>query len=185
MPGDAANVSQSVRALSTMITPVILILAGASLIAATTARLDRINEAMHELARAFELHVAAEHGHELLRDEQVMLWAQIERASRRARLLQATTAILHLALMMFVLTSIGLGIDVTTSVNLGLVPVMAGLVGAILLLASVIVLVYDSLIGMNATREEAQFTLRMTEHRASRSHHEVPRPRRRFVVPRP
>lgn len=179
------TVGQSANILSVMITPVILILAAGALIGATTTRLDRVNDTMHGLAQAFERHLSPELSHATLREEQIMLWIQIERTSRRVRLMQATIALLHVALTMFVLTSIGLGVDATTDVALGLWPVVLGLVGALLLLASAMILVYEALIGMNATRDEAQFTLRMTEHRAAQSRHDIARPPRRFVVPRP
>ena len=179
------TVGQSVNILSFMITPVILILAAAALIGATTTRLDRVGATMHSLAEAFEHHVEIDPGHPGVRDEQLMLWTQIERAGRRARLLQLTTALLHMALTLFVLTSIGIGVDASADVTLGLWPVVVGLFGAMLVLASALVLVYDSLIAMNVTREEARFTLRMTEYRAAQSRHQIERPPKRFVVPRP
>lgn len=185
MPGGEPTVGTSVSILSLMITPVILILAAASLIGATTARLDRIGETMHELSQSFEHHVAIEHDYPTLRDQQILLWIQIDRSSRRVRLLQATIALLHVALTLFVLTSIGIGVDAASPANLGLEPVIAGLIGALLLLGSALILVYDSLIAMNATRDEARFTLRMTEHRAAQSRHRLDRPRIRWNVPRP
>jgi hypothetical protein len=179
------TVGESANILSLMITPVILILAGAALIGATTTRLDRVGATMHELAQSFEHHVELDPDHPAVRDEQIMLWTQIERASRRTRLLQGTTALLHIALTFFILTSIGLGIDATTQLNLALWPVIGGLFGAVLVLASALVLVYDAFIAMDVTREEARFTLRMTEYRAAQSRHKIERPPRRFVVPRP
>lgn len=176
---------QSGSVLSLMITPVILILAAASLVGATTARLENVGGSMRQLAESFEHHVAREHDHSTLRDEQLMLWVQIERSSRRVRLMQLTVALLHVAIVAFVLTSVGLGFDAATDIDLGILPVILGLNGGLLLLASAIVLVYDALIAVNATREEAEFTLRMTEVRASQSRHGLDKPRTRFVVPRP
>jgi hypothetical protein len=164
---------------------VILILTAGALIGATTTRLDRVGASMHELAGSFERHLEAEGDHGTLREEQLMLWTQVERASRRLRLMHATNALLHVSLTMFVLTSIGLGVDATTRINLLLWPVVGGLLGATLMLISSLLLVYDSMIAMNLAREEAQFTLRMTERRAAQSRHQIEAPRRRFVVPRP
>jgi hypothetical protein len=157
----------SVGILSAMITPTILILAAASLIGATGNRLERIMEAMHELASSFDSHMDYEHDRKALNSEQISLMVQVERTSKRARLMQYTVALLHIAITFFVLTQISLGIEAATTIPLGLTPVFLGLIGATLLLVAIATLVRDALIAISATREEALFTLRMTEYRAA------------------
>jgi hypothetical protein len=150
-----------------MITPTILILAAASIIGATTNRLEAIMEAMHELADAFDSHMDYEQDKQALNSEQISLMMQVERTSKRARLMQYTVALLHVAITAFVLTQISLGLEAATSLRLGLTPVAFGLVGAILLFLAIATLVRDAIIAVQATREEALFTLRMTEYRAA------------------
>lgn len=167
MPGVPASATQSVSILTAMITPTILILAGASLVGATTTRLQSIMAAMHELAESFDSHMEYEQEKRALNSEQLSLMLQVERSSKRARLMQYTVAVLHIAITMFVLSQISLGVEATATVELGLTPVLFGLVGALLLLTAIVTLVRDAFIAIEATREEALFTLRMTEYRAA------------------
>jgi hypothetical protein len=164
-------VGMSVSILSSMITPTILILASASLIGATTARLERTMVAMHELAASFDSHLEHEQDRRALNEEQISLMVQVERAAMRVRLMQVAMGVLHVAITMFVLAELGLGLEAATALQLGWFPVALALFGAMLLLTSVSMLVYDGVIAIQATREEASFTLRMTEYRAAELRH--------------
>lgn len=165
------SVGSSVSILSSMITPTILILASASLIGATTARLERTMVAMHELAASFDSHMELEQDRRALNAEQISLMVQVERSARRVRLMQVAVAVLHVAITMFITAELGLGLEAATPVQLGLAPVALALFGALLLLTAVGMLVYDGVIAIQATREEASFTLRMTEYRAAELRH--------------
>jgi hypothetical protein len=167
IPGVTTGATPSVVILTAMITPTILILAAASLVGATTNRLERTMEAMHELAEAFDSHMDYEQDRHALNDEQISLMAQVERTSKRVRLMQYTVALLHIAIACFVLTGVTLGIEAASGLKLGLTPVAFGLVGALLLFLGIATLVRDAVIAVQATREEALFTLRMTEYRAA------------------
>lgn len=164
IPGAAV---ESVGILSAMITPTILILASAALVGATTGRLQSIMHAMHELAEAFDGHMQYEQERQALNAEQLSLMIQVERTSKRARLLQYAVALLHLTITSFVLSQLSLGIEAAAQLRLGLVPVAFALLGAVLLLVAIMILLHDSIIAVQATREEALFTLRMTEYRAA------------------
>lgn len=167
IPGIPGAAEQSVSILTAMITPTILILAAAALVGGTTARLQSIMQAMHELAESFDGHMEYEQETRTLNEEQISLMMQVERTSRRARLLQHSVALLHLTIMTFVVTQLTLGLEAAAGLRLGLTPVFFGLIGALLLLITIVILVHDSMIAVQATREEALFTLRMTEYRAA------------------
>jgi hypothetical protein len=123
MPGVPASATQSVSILTAMITPTILILAAASLVGATTTRQQSIMAAMHELAEAFDTHMEYEQEKRALNSEQISLMLQVQRSSKRARLMQYTIAMLHAAILSFVLAQLTLALEAVAPIQLGLTPV--------------------------------------------------------------
>lgn len=161
------EVGLSVSIINSMMTPTLLILAAAAIVGSTTGRLERIMSSMHQLAESFERHLVYDQDRATLNEEQIGLMEQIERTTTRMQLLQLAVLLLHASILGFVVTEVALGVDAATDLSLGLLPVFIGLIGAILLFAAIAILVYDTFIAQAATRDEALFTLRMTEHHAA------------------
>src|SRR5690348_14941548 len=97
--------SSATQIVSAIITPALLILATSSLITATAHRLSGILERVRDLAKDVEADekVVSKKKHDFL-------VAQLEKATRRARLIQRAMVSLYLALGCGILTSVTVGV---------------------------------------------------------------------------
>jgi hypothetical protein len=146
--------------LSAMITPAVLISGCASLIMATTGRLNRAVDRTRETAAQLAAFVAdAATQSDAGRDEALhrLMFQQLDYSTTRSRLLQRGLTRLYFALGAFVATSVAIGIVAVTGSQYALVPIAFGLAGAALLLYACVVLVRESQIALTALDREMDF----------------------------
>ncbi len=168
------NLDSTLSTLSAMITPAVMILAVSSLILTTTNRLVRIVDRVREMLPEFEKLVQAEQ-----RDEAkvAMLFADLERATVRARLGQQALAQLYLGLGAFLATSIALGVVTYARLDAGLVPLVLGAIGVALLFSASILLIFESRIALASAYAEMDYIRHISGHLAPPELRKTRRPR--------
>lgn len=163
-----------------MITPAVLILASSSLIVATSARLGRVVDRTRSLSERFA-ELAGDDSHaELVEDERTVLFDQLDKATRRARLLQRAMTRLYLGLSVFLGTSVAIGIDAASPQDLAWLLVGLGIVGVGLLFWASVLLIVESRLALTAIDAEMDFVRRVGEHHAPSRLLEGRSPRRRL-----
>ena len=153
----STNLAGAVAVLSAMITPAVLIAACGSLTISTANRLARVIERTRELSQQFEKLARDESGADVS-NRRAMLFDQLRRATRRARLLQRAMTRIYLAISVFVATSVAIGIVAVSSQRYAWIPIILGLAGAALLFQASLLLIVESRIQMRAVRNEMKFT---------------------------
>lgn len=153
----STNLAGAVAVLSAMITPAVLIAACGSLTISTANRLARVIERTRELSQQFETLAKDESGADVSK-RRAMLFDQLRRATRRARLLQRAMTRIYLAISVFVATSVAIGIVAVSSQRYAWIPIILGLAGAALLFQASLLLIVESRIQMRAVRNEMKFT---------------------------
>jgi hypothetical protein len=152
--------------LSAMITPAVLILASSSLILATSARLGRVVDRTRTLSERFVELAHSDPEAELVEEERVMLFDQLDKATRRARLLQRAMTRLYLALSVFLGTSVALGVDAATRQGYAWVVAFLGIAGVGLLFWASVLLIVESRLTLAAVDSEMDFVRHLGEHHA-------------------
>lgn len=138
------NVSQALAVLSSMITPVVLIMASGSLILSTSQRLGREIDRIRKLGlRLKDLtdDAAVKNGE---REEIHSTHLQLKRSTRRVRHLQRAMTALYLSLLFFVATSVSIGFVDLLHFSSNWLPVVLVLVGAMMLLYACVELISES-----------------------------------------
>lgn len=147
----------TINVLSSMITPVVLIMAVGSFIISTAQRLGRsIDRSRAILEQLREVYKSKEHHYSA--GEVQLLKNLLRRSSSRSRLLQRSLAMLYFALIFFVLTSIILGFSFLVEWTVQWLSVFTGLGGAVLLLISAVLLIMDSRLALRSINEETKWT---------------------------
>jgi hypothetical protein len=154
---ESANLAGAVTVLSAMITPAVLIAACGTLTISTSNRLARSIERSRELSKEFGLLARDESGADVA-GQRAMLFDQLRRATRRARLLQRAMTRLYLAISVFVATSVAIGVVAITTQSYSWVPIILGLAGAGLMFQASVLLIIESRIQLRAVRNEMKFT---------------------------
>jgi alkylation response protein AidB-like acyl-CoA dehydrogenase len=147
---------------SAMITPAVLILSCGSLILTTSTRLTRVVDRVREMLAEVEgLRSASD---EVSNEKRLMYLAQLDRAAKRARLLQRTLARLYIALATFVATSVAIGIVALHGLmTFAWVTLVFGFIGAGLLFSASVLLIFESRLALATTYEEMDFTRKMVQ----------------------
>lgn len=146
------------QVLSAMITPAVLILASSSLLITTSTRsircIDRVRERAEELQA---LGKGTDEGTERRRQH---LYSQLEINTRRARLLQKAMSRLYIGISFFIATSVSIGVVSLLHATVGWVPLFLGFVGAGLLFAASVYLIFESRLAMATTYDEMDYIAR-------------------------
>jgi ABC-type multidrug transport system fused ATPase/permease subunit len=124
------DMSSAVAVLTAMITPAVLISACGSMILSTSHRLGRVVDRVRALSD--KLDELFGKGADEAQDRQTIIFAQLDKLTSRARILQRAMVTFYLALGMFVATSVAIGLVafVPNQPRYNLVPVVVGLLGA-------------------------------------------------------
>lgn len=162
------TLSTALTVLSAMITPAVLISACGSLIIATSGRLGRVVDRTRKLSEQFATLAGAGEpaDPEQRGEERALIFAQLDRATRRSRLLQRAMTRLYLALSVFVATSVAIGVVAVWGQRYAWVPVLLGLAGAGLLFHASVLLIVESRVALSAIDEEMDFVWRLGEQQA-------------------
>ena len=117
-----------------MITPAVLISACGSMILSTSHRLGRVVDRVRALSdKLEELATKQQIDPVGAKERQAVIFAQLDKLTSRARILQRSMVTFYLALGMFVATSVAIGVvAVVGNSRYNVVPVIVGLAGRVL-----------------------------------------------------
>ena len=145
-----------------MITPAVLISACGSMILSTSSRLGRVVDRVRALSDKLE-ELARQNSAET-KERQGVIYAQLDKLTSRARILQRSMVAFYLATGMFVATSVAIGVvAVIPSTPLyNYVPVIVGLLGACCLFYGSILLIFEARLALSTVHAEMDFTWRLS-----------------------
>jgi len=152
--------SSAVAVLTAMITPAVLISACGSMILSTSSRLGRVvdrvrvlSDKLEELAKKDET-----------KERQSIIFAQLDKLTSRARILQRSMVCFYLAAGMFVATSVAIGLVavIPSSPRYNYVPVIVGLGGACFLFYGSMLLIFEARLALSTIHAEMDFIWRQT-----------------------
>ncbi|WP_373513187.1 DUF2721 domain-containing protein [Persicitalea sp.] len=152
------KLSQTMTILSSMVAPVVLILACGSLITTTSTRLTAVIERSRNLADELRALVRAEETEEK-ETEVSLLFYLLNKATHRTKLLQRALITLYLALGVFIATSLSLGILDVINPKRPWLPVVLSIVGASMLFYASVLLIQESTLARLAINREMNETL--------------------------
>lgn len=158
------NFSQALTVLSSMITPVVLIMASGSLILSTSQRLGREIERTRKLGNQLKELTDDEAVKNGEREEILSIHAQLKRSTRRVRHLQRAMTSLYLSLLFFVATSISIGLVDLLHLEYNWIPVMLVLAGSVLLLYSCIELISESRLAYLSVNFETRRAMKLVKN---------------------
>jgi hypothetical protein len=150
------NVS-AISLLSSMITPVVLILACGSLSLTTSQRLSRSIDRTRKIAS--ELREIKQGNKKIPEEEMQMLYLQMSAAGKRAILMQKAMSLLYIALFFFIATSLFIGLLEILNWNQSLISIILALAGAVAFLSASIFLIMETRLALTAVKSEMSFRL--------------------------
>ena len=154
--------SSAVAVLTAMITPAVLISACGSMILSTSSRLGRVVDRVRALSEKLDELAAGESDD--TKERQAVIFAQLDKLTSRARILQRSMVAFYLATGMFVATSVAIGFVavIPSSPRYNLVPVIVGLLGACFLFYGSILLIFEARLALSTIHSEMDFIWRLT-----------------------
>src|SRR6266566_8347827 len=137
------DMTSAVAVLTAMITPAVLISACGSMILSTSSRLGRVVDRVRALSD--KLDELAARSIDQTKERQTIIFAQLDKLTSRARILQRAMVTFYLATGMFVATSVAIGVVavIPSSPHYNLVPVIVGLLGACFLFYGSMLLIFE------------------------------------------
>ncbi len=160
--------SSALAVLTAMITPAVLISACGSMILSTSHRLGRVVDRVRALSdKLDELATKPQIDPVDVKDRQTIIFAQMDKLTSRARILQRSMVTFYLALGMFVATSVAIGVvAVVGNSRHNIVPVILGLVGACFLFYGSMLLIFEARLALSTIHLEMDFIWRQTTRAA-------------------
>ena len=158
------GLSSALAVLTAMITPAVLISACGTMILSTSARLGRVVDRVRALSDKLEELAHIEGKLELLDDRRTVIFAQLDRLTSRARILQRSMTTFYTALGVFVATSVAIGIVAVTSARYSWIPVIIALIGAGFLFYGSMLLIFEARLALSTIHIEMDFIWRFTKH---------------------
>lgn len=156
--------SSALAVLTAMITPAVLISACGSMILSTSHRLGRVVDRVRALSDKLD-ELATKHQSDPVdvTERQTIIFAQMDKLTSRARILQRSMVTFYLALGMFVATSVAIGVvAVVGNSRYNIVPVILGLVGACFLFYGSMLLIFEARLALSTIHLEMDFIWRQT-----------------------
>src|SRR6185312_10738451 len=156
--------ASAIAVLTAMITPAVLISACGSMILSTSARLGRVVDRVRTLSDRLEEMPAYNEKVATAAERQALIFQQLDKLTSRARILQRCMVTFYLSLGMFVTTSVPIGIvPFTGNPRYNVVPVAVGLVRPTLLLYSSVLLILEARLACSTIHAEMDFVWRRTK----------------------
>ncbi|PYS46802.1 MAG: DUF2721 domain-containing protein [Acidobacteria bacterium] len=162
------GLSSALTVLTAMITPAVLVSACGTMILSTSTRLGRVVDRVRNLSDKLEDLAKIEGEVELLEERRAIIFAQLDKLTSRARILQRSLTIFYLALGVFVSTSVAIGIVAITSARYSWIPVVVALTGAAFLFYGSVLLIFEARLALTTIHMEMDFIWRFTKHFAPR-----------------
>jgi hypothetical protein len=159
--------------LSAMITPVVLISACASLILSTSNRANRVVDRLYDWSAEFSRLVEEPVRGELIDEQRAMTFEQLDFLTSRARLLQRCLSACHIALGLFVATSVTIGVAgvawifAREYVIITALPIVLSMIGAGYLLYASFLLILEARLALKTTDREMDFVWYQGKRQAS------------------
>ena len=148
--------SSAVAVLTAMITPAVLISACGSMILSTSHRLGRVVDRVRALSDKLE--ELTETPVDEARERQTVIFAQLDKLTSRARILQRSMVTFYLALGMFVATSVAIGVvAIVGNPRYNVVPVVAGILGACFLFYGSMLLIFEARLALSTIHAEMDY----------------------------
>src|SRR4029079_8695654 len=156
----------AVAVLTAMITPAVLISACGSMILSTSSRLGRVVDRVRALSDKLE-ELARKSSVET-KERQGVIFAQLDKLTSRARILQRSMVAFYLATGMFVATSVAIGVVavIPSSPRYNYVRVIVGLLGACFLFYGSMLLIFEARLALSTIHAEMDFIWRQTTRAA-------------------
>ena len=156
--------SSAVAVLTAMITPAVLISACGSMILSTSTRLGRVVDRVRALSdKLEELASKGSVDGRDTKERQAIIFAQLDKLTSRARILQRSMVSFYLCLGMFVATSVAIGVvAISENARYTIVPVIFGLIGACFLFYGSILLIFEARLALSTIHAEMDFIWRQT-----------------------
>lgn len=149
--------------LTAMITPAVLISACGTLILSTSQRLGRVVTRVRDLSKQVESLAAQPTKDDLLHRKITVIFDQIGRQSRRARLLQKGLTAFYVAVGVFVVTSFAIGISGATGLSrFPWIPAALGVFGLLFLCYGSGVLIVEANLALRTIHREMDFTVEIS-----------------------
>jgi len=158
--GTASASSAAMAMIAAMITPALLILASASLVATALVRMARVVDRARVLAA-----IAHEGDWEKLGATPAQLRTALERHAKRARYAEWSIALLYATVVVFVVTCISIAVDHAAGQSLTWLPVGLAIAGTLLLLSGGALMVAESRLAGDQIAEEIRHALARLEER--------------------
>ena len=154
--------SSAVAVLTAMITPAVLISACGSMILSTSSRLGRVVDRVRALSDKLE--ELAEKRPDETKERQGVIFAQLDKLTSRARILQRAMVTFYLATGLFVATSVAIGLVgvIPSSPRYNYVPVIVGLAGACFLFYGSVLLIFEARLALSTIHAEMDFIWRQS-----------------------
>jgi hypothetical protein len=149
--------STAVAVLTAMITPAVLISACGSMILSTSSRLGRVVDRVRSLSDRLE--ELARNSLDDTKERQAIIFAQLDKLTSRARILQRAMVAYYLATGKFVATSVAIGLVavIPSSPRYNYVPVIVGLLGACCLFYGSMLLIFEARLALSTIHAEMDF----------------------------
>ena len=146
-----------------MITPAVLISASGTMILSTSSRLGRVVDRVRSLSDRLQELSRGDSETDLLEEQRVMIFHQLDKLTSRSRLLQRALTTFYLAVGVFVATSVAIGVVAFFSSRGAWVPVAMGLIGACFLFYGSMLLVFEARLALSTTHAEMDFIWRTSK----------------------
>jgi hypothetical protein len=158
--GNANGSAAAIAMIAAMITPGLLILGSASLVASALVRMARVVDRARIVAATVHEGTWAQRG--ATRDL-VRTW--LDRHARRARYAERSIALLYCAVVAFIATCLSIALDRATGGSLSWLPVLFAILGTLLLLAGGALMVAECRLSGQQIQEEIRHALKQMEEK--------------------
>lgn len=148
--------------LTAMITPAVLISACGALIFSTSTRMGRAVDRVRVLSERFEALARNPEQDDMAEERRALIFAQLDRQTSRARLLQRAMVAFYVALAIFVATSVAIAIIAAVAGSFTWIAVALGLAGSFFMLYASVLLVVESGMAMGAVTLEMDFVWKVS-----------------------
>ena len=161
--------ANALAVLTAMITPAVLISACGALIFSTSSRLGRVVDRVRTLSASFEQLAKHPEADEMADDRRQLVFAQLDRQTSRARLIQRAMVAFYTALGIFVATSVAIAVIAVVARDLTWLAVVLGVSGSLFMFYGSVLLVIESRMALSAISTEMDFVWKVSKRYAGDS----------------
>jgi hypothetical protein len=160
--GNSGSQSAAVATIAAMITPALLLLGSASLVASALMRMARVVDRARILAAIAHEGTLGKIG---VSKDQLCSW--LESHAKRARYAERSITLLYAAIVIFISTCLSIALDRATGESLSWLPVVLAVAGTLLLLTGGAYMVAESRLSGEQIGAEIRHALSRLEHTKS------------------